>query len=211
MLRYFLEALYEYEVMEERDLVEIKSFLKYFLRLVFYTVGKVNIDEYEEGVEFVKSLNMMCSLYLLLTKYTWSKMSFERGTLSTTEGFDDYMNALADAIFMKILAERQLEFGGLNRAYEAKTILLEQVTACLHHSKAAHNALSFTKPGLKHLCDSDITPNDIVTVSGNVFLYKGPRDSSTFEFVDMVGNHKSFVAEYVQPNRIYRFSDSTNH
>jgi hypothetical protein len=135
-------------------------------------------------------------------------MSFERGTLSTTKGFEQNLKELADAGFMKILAERCLVDLGLNRAYEAKTLLLEHVSSCLHQARAANEALAFTAPGLLHVDEPDFDPNDIVILNGTVFFYQGMKDSGTLEFNNLLGTRKSFSAEYVKPRRIYRFKDS---
>ncbi len=208
MLRFLLETLFEFEVFEERELAEIKSFLKNFVRIVFHTLEKLKISEYENGMDFVRSLNMMCSLYLLLAKYSWSKMSFERGTLSTSKSFEQISRELADAGFMKILAERSLDEHGLNRAYEAKTLLLEHVSSCLHHARAAHQALAFTAPGLQHVDETDFDQNDIVQFNDNIFIFGGMKDSNTLNFTSMLGENKSYSAEYIQPRRIYGFKDS---
>ncbi|MFC1740127.1 hypothetical protein ACFL0N_01450 [Pseudomonadota bacterium] len=208
MVRFFLETIDEYEVLEERDLSEIKTFLRCFLRTVFYTIGKLKIRDYEDGMNFIRSLNMLCSVYLLLTKYSWSKMSFERGTLSTTAGFHQYMDDLADAGYMKIIAERCLAEHELDRAYEAKTLLLEHVTTCLHHARAASEALTFTAPGLQHVDETIIEQNDIVDLKDELFLFNGVKESNTLNFTNMFGTTKSFRVEYVNPRAIYSFKSS---
>jgi HKD family nuclease len=205
MLRFFMETVQECHLLEERDIENIRYFLRDFLRIVFYTLTKLQIGDHEDGLEFVKSLNMMSSLYLLLAKYSWSRMSIEKGTLSTIEGYDKCAEELTDAALMIISAERCLEEHGLDRRYEARTVLLEDVSKCLRHGKAAHEALAFTIPGLKHVDMPDFEVNDLVVLNGEIYVFKRRKDNKYLEFSDMMGNSRSFSKEYVQPRKICGF------
>ena len=182
--------------------------MRNFLRVVLHTLKKLNISEYEDGLGFIRSLNMMCSLYLLLTKYSWAKMTYDHGTLSTTTGFEENLDGLADACLLKVLAERILEKHEVSRAYEAKSVLLEHASSCLRHAYAANSALTFALPGLEHIDDFEFEPHDIVELKGDILLFNGISGENSLTFVNMLGGSKSYGAGYVQPRRIYRFQNS---
>ena len=110
---------------------------------------------------------------------------------------------------MKILVERCLEQNDLDRNYEAKNLLLEELSKCLHHGRAANEALVFAKPGLKHVDEPDFEANDIVCLNEEVYVFRRKRDRDILEFTTLLGKSKPFAAECVQPRRIFRFKDLT--